>query len=676
MQVLTHVTSPRDGSATFYGRTRNGDLVTCIVPNFRVVWVRNAWLGAPPRAERRFVQGRGLLAADPTTHFHEYWIRGRPPRKDLEEEGWYNRRLGKVEAFYAREGIPPGTWFTRTQFMRDDEMARAADRHDARWAPFRLLVFDMECLPKADGGFPEAAEDPIIQISVVMDYDMLQGRVAVCHLWTWRPTPLLVAIDEFDPSGCAMHVLPDERAMLADFVHFVRTQDPDVLSGWNIQGFDLPYLLERCDRLGALCHLGRGGLPMRVLSRGGVAVPGRVVADMLPMWRAQHRERSYKLDAVAARHLGASKAPVHYSDMRRLWDEDRGPLATYCLKDSWLVWRLGATRNVWMNAFQMSKVTFVPLDRIVNGGQQIRVFTLLTHYAHKASIYIPDTVPACDVGYEGAVVLPPLPGLYRDCVVTLDFASLYPSVMMAFNMCYTTQRTDVTAFELARSLKIPMRAALRILELVRVPAAAVPADARVYHRCGAVDFQREPRGILPSMLDTLLKRRKAAKREMAQAEGLARAIANGKQLALKLVANSIYGFTGAAELGMLPQPQIAAAVTYMGRKLTLGTKALCEQEEGVTCVYGGRCGRARARIGPLANPALQIRTPSSCASRACMISMRPLGAPRSSPVWSTRSSRPPTGSSSRRCTTHCCSRARSATAAASTRKARGTARWT
>ena len=119
------------------------------------------------------------------------------------------------------------------------------------------------------------------------------------------------------------------------------------------------------------------------------------------MWRAQHSERSYKLDAVAARHLGASKAPVHYSQMRRLWDEDRGPLATYCLKDSWLVWKLGATRNVWMNAFQMSKVTYVPLDRIVNGGQQIRVFTLLTHYAHKAGIYIPDAVPLCDTGYEG-----------------------------------------------------------------------------------------------------------------------------------------------------------------------------------------------------------------------------------------------------------------------------------
>ena len=94
----------------------------------------------------------------------------------------------------------------------------------------------------------------------------------------------------------------------------------------------------------------------------------------------------------------------------------------------------------------------------------------------------------------------------------------------------------------------------------------------------AFAFRREPRGILPTILNTLLTRRKAAKREMANADGLARAIANGKQLALKLVANSIYGFTGAAELGMLPQPQIAAAVTYMGRKLTLGTKALCERD--------------------------------------------------------------------------------------------------
>ena len=585
MQVLTHVASPHDGSVTFYGRDQQGEPTICIVPNFRAVWVRNAWLQPPPNSERRFVQGRGLLANDPTTAFHEYWIRGKLPRKDLQEEGWYNRRLGKVEAFYAREDIPPGTWFTGTNFLRDDDMARAAERDKVEWAPFRLFVFDMECLPKADGGFPEPDADPIIQISVVMDYDMLQGKTACCHLFTWRPT-ILVQVDEFDPSGCVMHVAEDETIMLREFVLFVAREDPDVISGWNVQGFDLPYLLKRCEHLGFSCALARGKGKTHELPRGGVAVTGRVVADMLPMWRSQHSERSYKLDNVAARHLGASKAPVHYSQMRDLWENDRGPLATYCVKDSWLVWQLGVTRNIWMNAFQMSKVTFVPLDRIVNGGQQIRVFTLLSHYANKAGIYIPDTVPLCDTGYEGAVVLPPKPGLYRDCVVTLDFASLYPSIMMAFNMCYTTQRIRVSDFELARSLRIPERAAKTILEYVTVAPQAIPADARRYHRCGHVDFQREPKGILPNILSTLLTRRKAAKREMANATGLSRAIANGKQLALKLVANSIYGFTGAAELGMLPQPQIAAAVTYMGRKLTLGTKALCEKVDGVTCVYG------------------------------------------------------------------------------------------
>lgn len=588
MQVITH--EVRDGSATFYGRTRDGELVTCIVPDFRAVWVRSAWLPPPlgRRISRRDVPcARGLLAADPTQSFAEYWISGRPPRMDAEAAGWYNRRLGKVEAWMAREGIPPGTWFTSTAFSRDDEMARAADRKDETWAKYRLMVFDMECLPKADGGFPEAAHDAIIQVSVVMDYDMLQGSEAVYHLWTWRPTTV-VQVDEFDPTGCIIHCAASEKGMLESFVHFVCAEDPDVLSGWNIQGFDLPYLLDRCAMLGVPCLMGRGvGAGVRRLRQGGVAIPGRVVADMLGMWRAQHSERSYKLDAVASRHLGASKAPVHYSQMRRLWDSDRGPLAAYCLKDSWLVWQLGVTRNVWMNAFQMAKVTFVPLDRIINGGQQIRVFTLLTHYAHRVGVYIPDAVPPTQVGYEGAVVLSPLPGLYRDCVVTLDFASLYPSIMMAFNMCYTTQRTKVTAYEVARSLRVPSRAALRILEYApELPVAAVPADARHYHRCGAADFRREPRGILPDILDKLLARRKVAKREMAQAQGLQRAIANGKQLALKLVANSIYGFTGAAELGMLPQPQIASSVTHMGRKLTLGTKALCEKEDGVTCVYG------------------------------------------------------------------------------------------
>ena len=584
MQVLAH--EIRDGAATFFGRSRDGAAVVCMVPNFRTVWVRDAWRPGPRcKCESRWCEGRGLLSTDCTTQFNEHWITGKVPPRSMDEPGWYNRRLGAVESFYARERVPPFSWFTRTAFTRDDEMARAADRDRDEWAPFCLLVFDMECLPKECGGFPEAHEDPIIQISVVVDHNMLEGTDAELHLFTWRSTTL-VQVDEFDPAACVVHVHATEQAMLHQFVSFVRRVNPDVVSGWNVQGFDLPYLIDRCRRLGVPCAIGRCHKNAYQKSNGAVQLYGRVVADLLPMWRAQHNERSYKLDAVAARHLGASKAPVHYSDMRRLWDQDRGPLGTYCLKDSYLVWRLGSTRNVWMNACQMSKVTLVPLDRIVNGGQQIRVFTLLTHFAHQRRVFIPDCVAACDTGYKGAVVLPPLPGLYRDCVVTLDFASLYPSIMMAFNMCYTTQRVDVTPWELARSLRVPEDVAKNIMAFVTIPPSAVPADARVYHRCGDVDFRRSPRGILPNILETLLQRRKAAKRDMQQAQGLQKAIANGRQLALKLVANSIYGFTGAAKVGMLPQPQIAAAVTYMGRKLTLGTKALCEKEPGVTCVYG------------------------------------------------------------------------------------------
>lgn len=592
MQVLAHTASARDGAATFYGRNARGDAVTCTVPNFRTVWVRDACYPEIKRADIRRVAGRGLLATDMCSQFTEYSIRGRPPKRGT-GVGWYNRRLGKVEAWYARNSIPPGTWFTRTAFDSDSDMARAADTTSQAWAPFTLMVFDMECLPKADGGFPDAACDPIIQISAVLDRNMLVGEDCECHLWTWRETDAaLPQIDEYDPAGCQVHVASCETTMLQEFVQFVQEADPDVISGWNINGFDLPYLIKRC-RLS--CQLGRAGALARVkqLQNGNTAIeiPGRIVADMLGMWRAQHSERSYKLADVSEHHLGATKAPVHYSDMRRLWDDTRGrsQMATYCLKDSWLVWKLGGTRNVWMNAVQMSKVTYVPLDKIVNGGQQIRVFTLLTHYAHRSGIYIPDDVPETTVGYKGAVVLDPMPGLYRDCVVTLDFASLYPSIMMAFNMCYTTQRIEVTAYELARSLKVPELVATRLLGFVGHAQSlleAIPADARRYHRCGSVAFAREPRGILPTILNTLLARRKEAKRDMAHASGLAKAVANGKQLALKLVANSIYGFTGAAELGMLPQPQIAAAVTCMGRKLTLGTKAICERQAGVTCVYG------------------------------------------------------------------------------------------
>jgi len=154
------------------------------------------------------------------------------------------------------------------------------------------------------------------------------------------------------------------------------------------------------------------------------------------------------------------------------------------------------------------------------------------------------------VAYEGATVLEPKAGFYEQPIATLDFASLYPSIMMAHNLCYCTLVPKGQQEGLPPS------------ELTRSPSGDVFVKPSL------------ARGILPEILEELLGARKRAKADLKKAtDPFERAVLDGRQLALKVSANSVYGFTGAV-VGKLPCLEISASVTAYGRQMIEHTKAL------------------------------------------------------------------------------------------------------
>ena len=124
--------------------------------------------------------------------------------------------------------------------------------------------------------------------------------------------------------------------------------------------------------------------------------------------------------------------------------------------------------------------------------------------------------------YEGAIVIEPKRGYYKDPIATLDFASLYPSIMMAHNLCYSTL--------------VPSK---REAEKYGDDVELTPH--------GDYFIKREKKkGILPIILEELISARKQAKKELKEAtDPFVKAVLDGRQLALKISANSVYGFTGA-----------------------------------------------------------------------------------------------------------------------------------
>lgn len=245
----------------------------------------------------------------------------------------------------------------------------------------------------------------------------------------------------------------------------------------------------------------------------------------------------------------------------------RAQIAKYCQVDCDLVLYLMDRISVVPNTVQMSQVCNTLLTDISNRGQQIKTFNLIARYCYNDG-YV---MNFRDVGwdpnadYEGATVLPPKPGYYTTPVSTLDFASLYPSIMQAFNLCFSSIVLD------------PEYANMPDVQYGRYPIGEKEWV-----------FQEKHRGLLPKILAELVDARRQCKKEMKKYEkgSLDYKLADGKQLALKISCNSVYGFTGVLKNGMFPCMPVAVATTFNGRNLIQQTKNFAETRYGANVIYG------------------------------------------------------------------------------------------
>lgn len=393
----------------------------------------------------------------------------------------------------------------------------------------RILSFDIECSGRK-GVFPEAHTDPVIQIANVIT---LQGD----------SKPLFKNV--FTLNSCSnivgTHILSfdSEAKMLAEWSQFVSTVDPDIIIGYNINGFDFPYLLDRAQALKIVSfpYLGRltgvktiaketqfSSKAHGTRNSKAINIEGRLQLDVLQIMQRDHKLRSYTLNSVCAHFLGEQKEDVHHSiiaDLQNGNDETRRRLAVYCLKDAYLPQRLLDKLMCVINYMEMSRVTGVPFNYLLTRGQQIKVVSQLYRKAMAHDLLIPAmAVEGTDEQYEGATVIEPRKGFYQVPIATLDFTSLYPSIMMAHNLCYSTYLQDQAHAD---------RYGLVL--------------GKDYHKTPNNDmflFPSVRKGLLPTILEDLIAARKVAKSDMKkETDPFKRAVLDGRQLALKVFMLSV-----------------------------------------------------------------------------------------------------------------------------------------
>jgi DNA polymerase delta subunit 1 len=250
--------------------------------------------------------------------------------------------------------------------------------------PIRVLSFDIEC-----GGrphtFPEADKDPVIQIAAMMSVQGDEKGASIKAVFTLGSCSNIV--------GAQVFSFEKEEDLLMAWNAFFQIVDPDIVTGYNIMNFDIPYIFGRANAL-SLSKFGFftriNGLKSKlkdarfnsraygIRESKEVNMEGRVILDMFQIMQREHKLSSYSLNAVSAHFLNEQKEDVHYSIITELQNGDsetRRRLAVYCLKVCSCP-TCSLTVSLSLSSSSSSSLCFLHVWMVVMGmvGVRMRIF--------------------------------------------------------------------------------------------------------------------------------------------------------------------------------------------------------------------------------------------------------------------------------------------------------------
>jgi DNA polymerase I len=327
---------------------------------------------------------------------------------------------------------------------------------------------------------------------------------------------------------------PDERQIIERFVNTIIQDDPDVITGYNIGGYDFPLLVERAKATGlGVLAIGRERSAPREMGERLWKVTGRAVADAWWSVRRDLKPKQETLQFVARTLLGDSKLDVDRREIEREWAADPVRVMEYCEHDADLALRILQRLRTVEKAADLATIAHLPLEEGMNGRTSLYIDSLLIPRADAQGVGVPMShFAGRENPIEGGYVHPIRPGIYR-WVVVLDFKSMYPSIIISRNLCFTTLSPD--------------------------GETVAPSGARFV-------TPAVRRGIIPAILSDLLADR-ARFRQAAQAAANSemKEYYDGLQNAVKVLMNSFYGVL-ASSFYRFTNKDIGAAITAFGRE--------------------------------------------------------------------------------------------------------------
>jgi DNA polymerase I len=346
----------------------------------------------------------------------------------------------------------------------------------------------------------------------------------------------------------------NETEIIDGFADLIRKEDPDVITGYNIDNYDIRKIMERSKarKMKDALPWGRDGSQPRLVSDRFWRVKGRLVCDAWWAVKKQLRPKQETLNAVSKMLLGEEKLDVDPKNMDSEWTNDREKVIRYCFKDAELALRILLEVGTVRKDMDLAAVSKLTIEDVMTSGSSQLADSLLIRAADRSKVAVPlmgARIAGADQ-IEGGYVHSMKPGLYH-WVCVEDFKSMYPSLIIAKNICFTT----------------------------------LCEDGEIISPSGARFMSKERReGLLPRILEDLMSERDRIKKLMKQTKDPhEHNYLDGLQAAVKVLMNTFYGVF-ASTFYRFTDKSIGAAITAFARANTIGIIKQVESE-GIHVIY-------------------------------------------------------------------------------------------
>lgn len=525
---------------------------------------------------------------------------------DLQYSCWFN--FEPIECKNYISIFPPEREFCTTF----NTLSKIDPNITLTWvAPLPICSFDAETFSSLSSDdaevFPDMCniKDEIYQLSFVYQKNGLPNTKER-YLFLVGDCSDVESSPAYEGKKIIVKKYDTEIDMIMNFCYFLIEKDIAILTGFNILKFDIPYINMRIimrekewpnlsilkDEKTYIKELVWSSKSYGDIISNLIIALGLINIDMYTYIEKNYKLPNYSLKYVSKVYLNEDeKYDLSYSEQFKIYRERRdaknkdeiekanlrmSEVVIYCVQDSELVLNLMTKLSVLQTIISLSCITYITLSSVSTRGQQIRTYSVLYNYCHNYKLIIQKPLYN-KLYFKGGKVLSPIIGFHKMPVAVYDFNSLYPTIMMRYNLCYSTYLDQKTA----KALQLKGKG--DTFNTYKIKANDEP-DCNDYI---ITHFLKEEvkKGILCIILDKLIKERKRVRAPITklkeELKGLENITENESkifditteiknrdaiQLAFKVVCNSTYGFTGTSENGIMPLQEIAVAVTHLARK--------------------------------------------------------------------------------------------------------------